>query len=78
MELEAIPEILILNHSQNETVCYPLVLIEGVISNNAETAVLGVHYKCLLQKHQKTWNQKEVINFKFWTQHPSRIHLKYT
>lgn len=38
MELEAIPEILILNHSQNETVCYPLVLIEGVISNNAETA----------------------------------------
>lgn len=31
-------EILILNHSQNETVCYPLVLIEGVINNNAETA----------------------------------------
>ena len=31
-------EILILNHSQNDTVCYPLVLIEGVISNNAETA----------------------------------------
>ena len=31
-------EILILNHSQNETVCYPLVLIEGVISNNGETA----------------------------------------
>ena len=33
-------EILILNHSQNDTVCYPLVLIEGVISNNAETAGL--------------------------------------
>ena len=31
-------EILILNHSQNDTVCYPLVLIEGVISNNVETA----------------------------------------
>ena len=30
-------EILPLNHSQNETVCYPLVLIEGVISNNAKT-----------------------------------------
>lgn len=31
-------EILILNHSQNEIVCYPLVLLEGVISQNAKTA----------------------------------------
>ena len=31
-------EILILNHSQNDTVCYPLVLLEGVISQNAKTA----------------------------------------
>ena len=31
-------EILILNHSQNDIVCYPLVLIEGVMSNNTETA----------------------------------------
>ena len=30
-------EILILNHSQNETVGYPLVLLEGVISNNMST-----------------------------------------
>lgn len=31
-------EILILNHSRNEIVCYPLVLIEGVIRNYTETA----------------------------------------
>lgn len=41
MELEDIQkpdhEILILNHSQNETVCYPLVLLEGVIRQNAKT-----------------------------------------
>ena len=41
MEMEDIHEpdheILILNHSQNETVCYPLVLIEGVISSNMNT-----------------------------------------
>lgn len=40
MELEDVQkpdhEILILNHSQNETVCYPLVLLEGVIRQNAK------------------------------------------
>ena len=34
-------EILILNHSQNETVCYPLVLLEGVIRQSTKTAGPG-------------------------------------
>lgn len=38
MELEDIHkpdhDILILNHSHNETVCYPLVLLEGIIEQN--------------------------------------------
>lgn len=42
MELEDVQkpahEIHILNHSQNENVCYPLVLLEGEIRQNAKTA----------------------------------------
>lgn len=31
-------EIFILNHSQGETVCYPLVLLEGIIDQNTKKA----------------------------------------